>query len=177
MDGVLAKLKFVRVVKERNDFKIHLTKKGIEFLSLKNNVIASIENGLESVLGYDKKLETLSLEEIKFILNHVQNTCANEHNAMITILQMIAEGNDTPAKLEVNLNNDIFGDKTALIDMNRNGVVARLTELGLIVSDRKRQSRVEYMLTKLGENYLKNEKGELVMPSSRRRMSINATQK
>lgn len=158
VDGVLAKLGFVKVVKKEDDFKIHLTKAGIEFLRIKNNVIISLEKGLETALGYEKKLHPISQEETEYILNHVEQTCQKEHKAMIIILQMIADGNNTPAKLEVNVNDEIFGDKTALIDMNRNGVVARLTELRLIDSDRKRQSRVEYLITDLGKHYLKNER-------------------
>ena len=60
VDGVLAKLGFIKVVKNEGEFEIYLTKEGIEFLKLKNNVIGSIENGLNHTLGYEKNLQSIS---------------------------------------------------------------------------------------------------------------------
>ena len=141
-------------------FEIHLTKEGIEFLKLKNNVISSIENGLGDTLGYEKNLQSISDEEVQYILDHIKKTIKNEHDAMIIILDLIDKGENSAAKLEVSCEgySGIFGENESLYDMNRNGVVARLTELRLINSHRSHQSKVEYILTEQGTEILKKER-------------------
>ena len=156
LDGVLAKLGFIKVVKTENDFKIHLTSEGIEFLKLKNSVFNCLENGLNKALGYEKSLQPLSNDEIKFIINHIKKVNSNEYAAMKMILHLIKDGENNPSRIEANVSDKIFGDKKALVDMNRNGMVARLGELRLISTNRERQSQVEYSLTDSGLKFLTN---------------------
>ena len=61
--------------------------------------------------------------------------------------------------MEANVSDRIFGDKKALVDMNRNGMIARLGEMRLISTNRERQSQVEYSLTDSGLKFL-NKKGD-----------------
>ena len=91
-----------------------------------------------------KNLQTLSSDEIKFIIKHIKRVNSNEYAAMKLILQLIKEGKNNPSRIEA-MFHKIFGDKKALVDMNRNGIIARL-ELRLISTSRERQSQVEYNL-------------------------------
>ena len=157
VDGVLAKLGFIKMVKTENDFKIHLTSEGIEFLKLKNSVFNCLENSLNKALGYEKSLQPLSNDEIKFIINHIKKVNSNEYVAMKMILHLIKDGKNNPSRIEANVSDKIFGDKKALVDMNRNGTIARLGELRLISTSRERQSQVEYSLTDSGLKFINKE--------------------
>ena len=162
VDGILAKLGFINLVKKGPEFHIYLTKQGIEFLKIKNHVIDFVEKSNLDVRDTSLEMDTINIEETNFLLKHLKKAVPIEHEAIMIILDFIDRRINTPKALENKLSDkkDIFGAKSMIRDMNRNGILARLSELNLI--DRvKQNTKVTYVLTYKGNEYLAKQKEKI----------------
>lgn len=141
IDGALGVMRFVNLKKEEKKVQIGITKQGLRFAQLNNPVL---DNN-----NYDN---SLSKEEIDFLLRHIQKYVKNEWNAIYWLLNKIGTKG---TKREI-LNKEIekeFKEKwncsLAVINTQRAGLMARMSELGLIEKVKK-GIYVTYYINKLG---------------------------
>lgn len=146
LDGFLVRMKFASVVKANGDFRVGLTRRGVDYVKLHNPVLDE-----ESPDG-----RSLSEEEAAFILSHIHAHLPDEYRHVVALLEAIAEGADTPDALDramrsfyVNLLDEGHTWTEAHISAMRGGVQSRARELGLVDFSR-RGRRVTYSVTARG---------------------------
>jgi hypothetical protein len=136
----------LRLASPGSSGKFNLTKSGWQFAMLRN---PALDEG---------RGERLSREEIEYLLLHIRREVPIEHSAYLLILNGVADGADTPEKLDHLCKQHISSDRKddlsdAFITTQRTGAVSRLNELGLI-GRRREGNRVNYFVTTYGNEYL-----------------------
>ncbi len=147
MDGAMSLMRFCNVYEENKKKLIGLTEAGLKFSSISNPVLD--ENNLDV---------SLNEEESLFYINHIKKNIKGEYAAIKWMLEKIKGGNNE----RESLNNEIkktFGktwDATeAVINTQRAGITARMTELGLIEKE-KDGIYVKYSVSELGQKLFLN---------------------
>jgi Arc/MetJ-type ribon-helix-helix transcriptional regulator/predicted transcriptional regulator len=152
MEGALVKLGFLRAYNMNGSgIKVGITESGLKFLNLSNPIVDSLAENESSIAIPNVPNKILSEEEKSFIIEIIAELIPVDYKAMQTVLRLIDTGDNTQAKIQNGLQgNEDFGNGQAMIDTNKNGIIARLTALELI--GRNKQSlNVEYYLTDAGK--------------------------
>jgi hypothetical protein len=148
--GMMPDLKFVNIkIQEDGSAKIGLTKFGFQFAVLQNPVIDQ------------NKPESLSKQEIEFLLNHITKNLPEELEHTAVALQAIKEGKKTRENLNQVLRtyytryHGAAKWSDAVINTMRSGLLSRLNELRLVRRE-KRGKNVYYHVTTEGKKYLES---------------------
>jgi hypothetical protein len=148
--GMMPELKFINVTSDENMIiRIGLTKFGSQFAILQNPAIDL------------NKPESLSNQEIDFLINHIADNLPAEFEHMTIALKAIKDGKMTRDELNIilkeyymNYHKETQWSDTVVNTM-RSGLMGRLNELGL-VRRKKHGKNVHYHVTDTGEKYLQN---------------------
>jgi len=152
--GSLAKLNFINVYKDQDQYKICLTKEGLDFLKISNPIHQYIDLKKDYPHTFMDH-GSISGLEVKFLIKHIKKILPNEYKAMTHILKSINDGNNNPEKLSKSLmDNSLFGSKKKIIELNRNGLLARLVEIRLVEKEKINKTKVKYLLTDSGVKLL-----------------------
>jgi len=156
LGGALIDLKFVNIknVNKGNKEKelIGITKAGLKFAQLFNPII-------------NKQIsrETLSDNEKNFYINHIRENHIGEYKGTIWMLEKLNNGFSTRKSLNEELGKDYnnrWNLKKEVVNTQRAGLTARMTELGLI-DKIKKGITVKYLISEYGKEILKiNQKGD-----------------
>lgn len=119
-----------------------LTDQGLRFARLGNPVLDSQQA---------TPTQRFSQEEISFLLDHIRSYVSVENFAFQTLAHAIAEGADTPDKLDEAIQSLVPADSKrsfspSYLTSQRSGALSRMAELGLIERQRK-GVRVRYVVT------------------------------
>jgi hypothetical protein len=126
-----------------------MTRFGIQFAELQNPVLDM------------NKPESLSKEEINFLLNHIADELPEEFEHILIALNAINEGKCTRESLNFTLKNyylryhEGVNWSDSVVNTMRSGLLSRLNEMGLIRRE-KRGKNIRYHVTQTGENYIRN---------------------
>jgi hypothetical protein len=146
--GMMADLKFINVKFDENDTpKVGLTEYGYQFGCLRNPVLDL------------KEPDSLSQEEIDFLLNHIADNLPEEFEHMTTTLKTLAAGKQTREELNSVLKEyytryhegSTWSD--TVVNTMRSGLMSRLNDLGLIRRE-KRGKNIRYHVTSRGLKYV-----------------------
>ena len=152
--GMMPELKLINVKSDENGkVRIGLTNFGSKFAHLENPAIDL------------NKPESLSGDEINFLINHIADNLPAEYEHMIRALTAIEEGKNTRHELNAVLKeyylkyrkNTEWGD--TVVNTMRSGLTSRLNELGLVKRE-KFGKNVRYHLTDTGKKYIQNLSGK-----------------
>lgn len=149
LDGAMPFLKFVNLIKdEKGKILIGLTEAGLNFAKLDNPVIERYD--------FEKSFDQ---KEIDFYLEHVSINVQGESCAIKWLLTKLVNGIVKREAIIDELKKD-FGqiwqlDSDKVLNTQRAGLIARMFELGLINKE-KDGIEVKYIISPLGESYLKN---------------------
>lgn len=152
--GMMPELKLINVVADENMVvRIGLTKFGSQFAILQNPAIDL------------NKPESLSEEEIDFLVNHIADNIPAEFEHMTIALKAIKDGKKTRDELNsilkeyyLNYHKGTEWSDTVVNTM-RSGLIGRLNELGLVKRE-KHGKNIRYHITETGEKYLQNSSGK-----------------
>jgi len=150
LDGALNQLHFInikKVTEEDEKFLIGITNQGLKFAQLLNPIIDKQELNL-----------TLSNEEKEFYINHIKAKHIGEYKATIWLLNKLKAGIYSREKINDELKKDYnkkWGFKDQVVNTQRAGLMARMTELGLI-DKKKKGVVVQYFISNYGQEILKN---------------------
>lgn len=141
LDGALSLHKFINITEGAGKPRIGITKAGLEFALLENPVL-------------DRNDFTVSLSEAErdFYVRHIRNNMPGEYNGVKWTLSAIKEGK---SRDEINAAmaeyyKPYWGEPSAeFITTQRAGMIARLSELGLITKE-KTGVKVRYLVTEKG---------------------------
>jgi hypothetical protein len=136
----------LRLASPGNTGKFNLTESGWRFATLHN---PALDEG---------RGERLTREEIEYLLSHIRQHVPIEHSAYLLILNGVADGADTPEKLDQLCKQHVSSTRKddlsdAFITTQRTGAVSRLNELGLL-GRRRERNRVNYFVTNFGNEFL-----------------------
>ena len=152
--GMMPELKLINVKSDENGkVRIGLTNFGSEFALLENPAIDL------------NKPESLSGDEINFLINHIADNLPAEYEHMICALTAIEEGKKTRHELNAVLKeyylkyrkNTEWSD--TVVNTMRSGLISRLNELGLVKRE-KFGKNVRYHMTDAGKKYIQNLSGK-----------------
>jgi hypothetical protein len=149
LDGMLARLKFVNVLKDVGVVRIGITEPGFRFAEFRNPLVDDTGEN-----------QALSQEEAAFLIRHIDSNLPSEAQHMRWMMQQIADG----VTSRTNLNSKMgefyakyqSGGRTwtsAHVNTMRAGLLSRLVELGRIATTKK-GLEVTYLLTAEGRNLL-----------------------
>lgn len=147
--GMLIALKLASIQIRKNRPHIFPTLAGWQFAEISNPLIDG---------AADEKPARMSEKEIRFLLQHIWEHVPVELFSSRVVLTLISQGQNTPDSLNQGLAR-FLGPGKALskeqdyVSTQRNGVLGRLTDLGLVGRERT-GTRISYQLTKQGEKYL-----------------------
>lgn len=142
LSGAPSKLKFVNIIGNiETSQQIGITRYGLEFALMKNPIID------------EKNYQTaLSMEEKRFLLQHILENIPAEAQGIALILSEIARGNTKPTQL-----NDVIRSCFNYNDVNattvRVGLTSRMVEVGLVERS-KTGLKINYAITELGNKML-----------------------
>ena len=103
VDGALAKLKFIKVIRIDGQGHLGITKAGHEFAKLDNPYFDGVfkSNRREDYSNSDLVNEsTLSDSEKLFLINHIKNEYPSEYEATLELLKKIDSGYNKPTSLD-----------------------------------------------------------------------------
>jgi hypothetical protein len=152
--GMMPELKLINVKSDENGkVRIGLTNFGSKFALLENPAIDL------------NKPESLSGDEINFLINHIADNLPAEYEHMICALTAIEEGKKTRHELNAVLKeyylkyrkNTEWSD--TVVNTMRSGLISRLNELGLVKRE-KYGKNVRYHMTDAGKKYIQNLSGK-----------------
>lgn len=151
--GMLVALKFATVQVIKNKPHILPTTAGWEFARIANPI-------LDGTPGVDAP--TLSAEEVAFLLRHIKEQVPVELFAYRVVLSLISEGDITPKAVNQGLARHlgpgkIQANEEDFLSTQKNGVLGRLSDLGLVDRLRKGTS-ITYCLTPEGKVFLDEDK-------------------
>ena len=152
VEGALAKMNFIKIIKvDGVGRKIGITEAGYKFAKLHNPVLDGEISDLSN-----PQLQTLSNEEIDYLLNHFTEFYPAELDTMKQLLNNIADGAITPVGLKNSMEAflDIGLSRNALGTMV-NGLVSRCAELFLL-NKKKNGLNVTFHLTQNGKSLIGN---------------------
>jgi hypothetical protein len=145
--GMMPDLKFVNIIQENDIIRIGLTNFGNQFATLQNPVLDLNEP------------ESLSIDEIHFLLNHIAGELPDEFELMMIALKAIAEGRHTRAELNsilekcyLRFHEGITWSETVVNTM-RAGLLSRLNEINLVRRE-KRGKNILYYITDNGNKFI-----------------------
>ena len=148
--GMMPELKLINIMSDKDkDVRIGLTKFGSQFALLQNPTI-DLNNP-----------ESLSHEEINFLVNHIADNIPAEFEHMTIALKAIEDGKKTRDDLNKILKEYymIYHKGTnwsdTVVNTMRSGLMARLNELGLVRRE-KYGKYIRYHITEAGEQYIQN---------------------
>jgi hypothetical protein len=148
--GMMPELKLINVIYDVNSIaRVGLTKFGSQFALIQNPAIDL------------NKPESMSSDEIEFLLNHIADNVPGEFEHMITGLKAIRDGKKTRGELNSALSEyySKFHKTTewsgSVVNTMRAGLMSRLNELSLVKRE-KHGKNVCYHLTDAGEKYILN---------------------
>ncbi|MFO7846792.1 MAG: hypothetical protein R6V27_09545 [Balneolaceae bacterium] len=151
LSGALIDLRFANVksVQKEHEEKelIGITEAGLKFAKLFNPIMNKQISG-----------ETLSGDEKDFYINHIRENHIGEYNATIWMLEKLKNGFSSRSSLNEELEKDYnnrWNLKKEVVNTQRAGLTARMTELGLI-DKIKKGITVKYLLSEYGKEILKN---------------------
>lgn len=151
LDGALNQLRFTNIKKEINGNEekhlIGITDSGLKFAKLFNPIIDKQELSV-----------TLSDEERDFYINHIKENHKGEYRATIWLLEKLKNGVSTRDEINSELQKDYnskWSFKDQVVNTQRAGLMARMSELGLI-DKKKKGINVQYLISKYGQEVLKN---------------------
>src|SRR3989338_6754332 len=146
LDGAMAHLKFVNLKRDEREYAlIGITEPGLQFAQLENPVMDSQD--------YERGL---SEKEIDFYLSHISKNVQCELNAITWLLSKVNSGIHNREGINKKLKGEfgpIWKASDSVINTQRAGLTARMSELGLIDME-KEGITVKYTITKKGENFL-----------------------
>jgi hypothetical protein len=146
--GMMPELKLINVKSdEHGKVRIGLSNFGSKFALLENPAIDL------------NKPESLSGDEINFLINHIADNLPAEYEHMICALTAIEEGKKTRHELNAVLKeyylkyrkNTEWSD--TVVNTMRSGLISRLNELGLVKRE-KLGKNVRYHMTDAGKKYI-----------------------
>ena len=146
--GFPSHLGLIKGSTDRNN--VSLTDAGLEYVMLDNPI-------LDGPLPYDS---TMSVEEVRFMVNRIQSHLPSTWEFMIFLLNSVNNGFCTPDQLSEAIGTNYgYGSQnnwnSAQISTYRTGTIGLLADMSLI--ERKRDGRrVSYSLTKNGERELED---------------------
>lgn len=140
--GALFELGFADLINKGDTLNIGLTPAGNSFARIVNPVIDKNEY-----------INSLSVPERKFYLDHIQDKCPGEWFFIKLILDMINDGIDNRGLINDELEKIVedSGWSSGLVSTQRSGVISRMYELKLIAKKRD-GLEVKYLLTDFGKN-------------------------
>ncbi|HEX5976161.1 MAG TPA: hypothetical protein VFY68_02730 [Nitrososphaeraceae archaeon] len=148
--GMMPELKLINVISDENGIvKIGLTNFGSQFALLQNPVIDLT------------KPESLSGDEINFLLNHIADNLPAEFEHMTIALKAIENGKNTRDELNAALKGYYLhyhkGSEWSdtVINTMRSGLFSRLNELGLVRRE-KNGKYIRYHITAVGKKYVQS---------------------
>ena len=148
--GMMPELKLINVISDENGIvKIGLTNFGNQFALLQNPVIDLT------------KPESLSGDEINFLLNHIADNLPAEFEHMTIALKAIENGKNTRDELNAALKGYYLhyhkGSEWSdtVINTMRSGLFSRLNELGLVRRE-KNGKYIRYHITAVGKKYVQS---------------------
>jgi hypothetical protein len=152
--GMMPELKLINVKSDENGkVRIGLTNFGSKFALLENPAIDL------------NKPESLSGDEINFLINHIADNLPAEYEHMIRALTAIEEGKKTRHELNAVLKEYYLeyrkntGWSDTVVNTMRSGLTSRLNELGLVKRE-KFGKNVRYHMTDTGKKYIQNLSGK-----------------
>ena len=124
------------------------TEKAILFAQLTNPIL----DGCQTTPA-----QKFSKEETTFLLEHIRSCVPVEAFTFQTLIKAVADGADTPDKLDESLRSLIPNETNrslspSFLTSQRSGALSRMADLGLISRQRK-GVRVLYVITDLGYNF------------------------
>lgn len=142
--GALLNLYFAAISRDsKGQDLIGVTKEGKEFGLLRNPVIDD-----------EADENTISVEETRYYIRHIQLKARHEADAVETLLYLIYNGKNDTQKIDYELSRKFPGWSRSQIATNRSGIIGRTQDLNLISKEYKGQN-IEYSLTELGRESLK----------------------
>ena len=148
--GMMPELKLINVISDENGIvKIGLTNFGSQFALLQNPVIDLT------------KPESLSGDEINFLLSHIADNLPAEFEHMTIALKAIENGKNTREELNAALKGYYLhyhkGSEWSdtVINTMRSGLFSRLNELGLVRRE-KNGKYIRYQITAVGKKYVQS---------------------
>jgi len=147
--GLLVALNLAVIKVQKNKPHIYPTLHGWQFAKLVNPMLDQPPQ---------EKSARLSEDEVTFLLEHVENSIPVELFSYRTVLSLIDEGRNTPTKLNDSLETHLDDSKTYkgksdVITTQRNGVIGRMADLGLVSRERK-GTKITYRVTEKGKGFL-----------------------
>ncbi|MDD5436126.1 MAG: hypothetical protein PHX20_01110 [Candidatus Omnitrophica bacterium] len=147
LEGAMPFLRFVNLKKdEKNTILIGLTEAGLSFARLDNPVIDN--NDFEN--GFSEK-------ETDFYLNHILKYVNGESGAIKWLLTVISKGINDRGSINKALKSEMStaweNSSDAVINTQRAGLMARMSELGLLEKE-KNGVNVKYGMSKYGKNFM-----------------------
>jgi len=109
------------------DGEVKITPLGLKF-SLENNPIIDQKEGW-------KEGNTFTTRERMFLINAIKYNVKGEYELMKEIIELVKKGNNTPNDIEEYLTEKDYSKTESSI--TRTGLMARLTELGLVEREKK----------------------------------------
>lgn len=154
VSGLLIDLKLINHTYEK-DPRLSLTKAGWRFATLPNPTLDSVGN---------ETIEKFAAEERSLLLNHISSSVPAEDFAYRAVLSAIADGANTPEKIDTALQKYVADEKrrnlsTSFLASQRSGVVSRMVDLDLVTRVRH-GVKVTYTITSAGTQY-----GESIQPT------------
>jgi Arc/MetJ-type ribon-helix-helix transcriptional regulator len=152
VDGALAKMNFIKIIHDDGvGYKVGITEAGYKFAKLPNPVLDGKTSDLTN-----PELQTLTSEEVDFLLNHLAEYYPAELNGMKKLLNNIADGANTPMELKHRMEEYLGASqsKNALGTMV-NGLVSRCADLSLLYK-KKEGLHVTYYVTSDGQSLINN---------------------
>jgi hypothetical protein len=150
LDGAMPFLKFVNIKKHnKEDFYIGLTEAGLEFAKLENLIIEKKDFS-----------KSLSESEANFYLNHIEKNVRGEYNAIKWLLNKLKSGITEREIINQVLKSEfgeIWNVSDAVINTQRAGLMARMSELGLIDKE-KEGIHVKYSISEKSKYFLEKYK-------------------
>jgi hypothetical protein len=149
--GMMPDLKLINVTSDNGDnvVRIGLTKHGAKFALLQNPILDM------------EKANSLSKDEIDFLLNHIADNLPEELEHMAVALKAIAEGKRTRKELNQILEQYYLryhtdtGWSDTVINTMRAGLLSRLKDLALIRRE-KHGKNIDYYITDNGKKYMES---------------------
>jgi hypothetical protein len=142
LDGAMALMKFCNVYEEKKKQMIGITEPGLKFSSINNPVLDNDDFDL-----------SLNEEESLFYIKHMKGNVKGEYAAMRWMLEKISGGKNTRELLNTEIEktySKVWGATDAVINTQRAGITARMTELGLIEKE-KEGIYVKYGVSEIGK--------------------------
>ncbi len=148
--GMMPELKLINVISDENGItRIGLTSFGSQFALIQNPSIDL------------NKPESLSGDEINFLLNHIADNLPAEFEHITVALKAMENGKKTREELNAALKNYYLHYhkstewSNTVVNTMRSGLISRLNELGLVRRE-KRGKFIHYHITDAGQKYVKN---------------------